>query len=153
MVATDYFNWDSARLVELSCSVCQHYTQETQGQVAVTGELSLRALSRRYKLSHMCLMHASRLRSYLQSQDKLKVFSHFPSTSQSHMYRCLISTPKFCLLFALLNYEMSSYSFQVSSKFCTNPIFTLKSKDNLNLKSQSFSPYEYTQKDIFSSMS
>lgn len=48
---------------------------------------------------------------------------------------------------------MSSYSFEVSRKFCTNPILTLKSKDNLNLKSQSFFPYEYTQKDLFSSMS
>lgn len=83
----------------------------------------------------------------------MKVFSHFPSTSHSPMYRCLISTFKFCPLFALLNYETSSYSFEVSGKFCTNSIFTLKSKDNLNLKSQSFSPYEYTQKDIFPSMS
>lgn len=48
-VATDYFNWDSGRLVELCSIVCQRYTQETKRQLEVTGEPSLEALSRRYK--------------------------------------------------------------------------------------------------------
>lgn len=57
-VATDCFNWDSARLVELCSTICQCYTQETKGKPEVTSELSLEAQSRRYKavlqLLHSC---------------------------------------------------------------------------------------------------
>lgn len=47
----------------------------------------------------------------------MKVLSLFPSNLHGHMYRGLISKFKFCLSSALLNYEMSSCSFEVSSKF------------------------------------
>lgn len=87
-VATDYFNWDTARLAEL-CST-QHHRQETMGQLEVTGELALESLSSRCKtlLQLLQLMLGDQ-----EAFSKPSQMGHFVTFPQHFTWSCDLEIP------------------------------------------------------------